>query len=319
MKHGFTLALLAVGLTAGIVGYRMSTPENTGSTSTLVAAGSPGMFAASFSGTRADGRFKLNGDKLVLDAGLFEFFDYYLAAQGERTLDEIRQQIEAELTATLPADAAKEAKRLLQAYLGYKQSLAELTQTGGQDGQSVLEQLRHRLNGARQARSRYFTPTEIKQLFGERDTEEEQALTRLEIQQDKTLSPEQKQARLAALDAQLSPEQRKLREQPLEHAALHNEVENLRKQGASEAQIYQLRVQRAGPEAAQRLASLDQEEQHWQQRVDNYLAARSQILSSQQQPAEREAAIQRLRQEKFSPQEQLRLSAFEEMSSGQIR
>lgn len=314
MRHGLALALLAVGLTTGFIGYRMTTSEKTDNASTVVATSTPGMFAASFSGTRADGRFKLNGDKLVPDAGLFEFFDYYLAAQGERTLEEIRQQIEAELTATLPADASNEAKRLLQAYLAYKQSLAELLQTGGHNGQSVLEQLRNRLNGARQARSRHFTPTEIKQLFGDRDIEEEQALARLEIQQDKTLSAEQKLARLAALDAQLPPEQRKLREQPLEHASLQNDVENLRKQGASEAQIYQLRAQRAGPEAAQRLAALDQEEQHWQQRVDNYLAARGQILNSQQQPGEREAAIQRLRQEKFSPQEQLRLSAFEEMS-----
>lgn len=318
MKRGLILALLVTGMTAGLVTYRLNEPGNTDGTTTLETTGTPGMFAASFSGTRPDGRFKLNGDKLVLDAGLFEFFDYYLSAQGEKTLEEIRQQIEAELTATLPADAAKEAKRLLHAYLGYKQSLTQVMQTGGQNGQSVLEQLRHRLSGARLARSRYFTPTEIKQLFGDRDTEEDQALARLEIQQDKTLSAEQKLARLAALDAQLPPEQRKLREQSQEHAALHNDVENLRKQGASEAQIYQLRTQRAGPEAAQRLASLDQEEQHWQQRVDNYLAARGQILNSQQAPAEREAAIQRLRQEKFSPQEQLRLSAFEEMGNSQI-
>jgi len=44
---------------------------------------------------------------------------------------EIRRQIEDELTATLPAPAASEAKRILAAYLAYKQELADVERMAG--------------------------------------------------------------------------------------------------------------------------------------------------------------------------------------------
>ncbi len=82
-------------------------------------------FVRSMEGTRPDGKVTVAaGEKLVVDAELGHLFDYYLAGLGEKPLAAIRSQIEAELDKRLSAAPAREAKRLLAAYLAYKQALA---------------------------------------------------------------------------------------------------------------------------------------------------------------------------------------------------
>ncbi|MEG0885205.1 MAG: hypothetical protein RSH52_28595, partial [Janthinobacterium sp.] len=81
-------------------------------------------FVHSMQGTRPDGNVTVAaGDKLVVDAELAHLFDYYLAGLGEKPLAAIRSQIEAELDRRLAPVPAREAKRLLGAYLAYKQAL----------------------------------------------------------------------------------------------------------------------------------------------------------------------------------------------------
>ncbi len=274
--------------------------------------GQAALFAGSFSGTQPDGAFQLNGDQLIPDSRLLAFFDYYLAAQGERTLTEIRRQIEDELTATLPAPAASEAKRILAAYLAYKQELADVERMAGR-GATPVERLRQQLHAASQARSRHFSPREIQSLFGNVDEQDEQALALFEIQQNPALDAGQKAARLAALDAALPEAVRQAHRQPIEHSLVQKAVDSARREGASEAQVFQLRSQQLGGEAAQRLAELDKEETQWTERIRTYLAERQRILASPE--AGRDAALQQLRQSRFSQQEQQRLAAYEEHGS----
>ena len=68
--------------------------------------------------TRPDGNVTVAaGDALVVDAELGHLFDYYLAGLGEKPLAAIRSQIELELDRRLAPAPAREAKRLLGAYL----------------------------------------------------------------------------------------------------------------------------------------------------------------------------------------------------------
>lgn len=81
-------------------------------------------FVRSMEGTRPDGSLTVAaGDTLVVDAELGHLFDYYLAGLGEKPLEAIRSQIELELDRRLAPPPAREAKRLLAAYLSYKQAL----------------------------------------------------------------------------------------------------------------------------------------------------------------------------------------------------
>lgn len=294
------------------------TPPTATQPNQAITPASHGLFAASFSGTKPDGQFRLIGDRLQLDSRLLEFFDYYLTALGERSLPDIRKQIEIELDHNLPALAATEAKQLLERYINYRAALTDIDKYRNA-GSDVIDALRQRLTAVRNARSRHFSPEQVKALFGSQQLDEEQALARLEIQQDPNLTPDQKASRLLQLDAQLTHEQRREREAPVQHALLEQEVLTARKNGASDAQIYQLRTHKLGAEAAERLSVVDKEELQWRTRIDSYLAERNILQTNAQLPsADRDQAISRLRNERFSEQEQLRLSAFEEAGANAI-
>ncbi len=75
----------------------------------------------------------------------------------------------------------------------------------------------------------------------------------------------------------------------------------MRAQGASEDEVYRMRAASLTPEAATRLADLDREEAAWKSRIASYQARRT------ADPV----ALQKLRDELFTTDEQKRLGAYE--------
>jgi lipase chaperone LimK len=264
-------------------------------------------FVRSMEGTRPDGNVAVAaGDKLVVDAELGHLFDYYLAGLGEKPLAAIRSQIEAELDRRLAPVPAREAKRLLGAYLDYKQALAGAEQALPAQADPALA-ARARLQAMRALRGNYFTAQESAGLFGASDAYDDDAVARMAILGDKSLDEAQRQAQLAALDQQLSPAQRAARDAPLQVAQLDASVKTLRAQGGGDNEIYRLRASTFTPAAAARLAELDREESQWQQRIIAYQAQKASLPGGTQNAA----ALQQLRDASFTPDEQRRLGAYE--------
>ena len=267
-------------------------------------------FVRSMQGTRPDGNVTVAaGDKLVVDAELGHLFDYYLAGLGEKPLTAIRSQIEAELDKRLAPVPAREAKRLLGAYLAYKQALAGAEQALPAQADAALA-ARARLQAMRALRGNYFTPEESAGLFGASDAYDDDAVARMAILGDATLDEAQRQAQLAALDQKLSPAQRAARDAPRQVAQLDESVKALRAQGGGENEVYRLRASTFTPAAAARLAELDREESQWQQRVIAYQAQKAQ-QAGLPGGAQDAAALQQLRDASFTPEEQRRLGAYE--------
>lgn len=312
MNHKILAAAAVLALFAAFLAWNIqSTTMQPPSVIQASSAVKQGTFAASFNGTRPDGAFRLQGDQLVVDSRLLDFFDYYLAALGERSLEDIRRQIENELDHSLPPAAAAQAKKMLNQYIAYRAALVAVDKDQRANG-DMLQALKQRLHAVRRIREQFFLPDQVKALFGNQQLDEEQALARLEIQQDANLSAEEKSNRLAQLDATLTPEQRSMRQQPVQHALVEQEVQAARKNGAGDSEIHQLRTQKLGAEAADRLAAVDKDEAQWGARMDAYLAARKALVANANLSAnEREAAVQRLRSQYFSDAEQLRLGAYE--------
>lgn len=270
-------------------------------------------FVRSFEGTIPDGNLTVaSDDVLIVDAELERLFDYYLAAVGEKPLDAIRIEIENELDRRLKPGAASAAKRLLARYLDYKRELAAVENQAQLAGNSA-NAARARLLAMQQARARFFSANEIQGLFGFEDAYDMDAVTRLEIGQDQSLSDTQKREKLAALDAALPPAVREAREAPLKIIKLEEEVAKMRAANASEDDIYRMRAAALSPEAAARFAEIDHEEAAWKARITDYLAERSKLMSNATNVSEteRQAAMQRLRQARFTSDEQRRLSAYE--------
>lgn len=260
-------------------------------------------FVRSLAGTRPDGDVKTTDeDTLVVDASLVQLFDYYLAAVGEKPLDVIRQQIEKDLDQRLKPGAAAHAKDLLGRYIEYKKALIAVEKNPQATGNS-LAAIRARLDAMYQVRARFFSEQENKGLFGLDDERDTDAVTRMEIQQDKSLTEAQRKEKLAALDAALSPQLREARELPLKIVRLQEKAEQMRNNGASDDDIYRMRASALSPEAAARMADVDREEELWKRRIASYLSARATLGDA--------AAIADLRNRMFDVQEQLRLVAYE--------
>ena len=85
----------------------------------------------------------------------------------------------------------------------------------------------------------------------------------------------------------------------------------MRAAGATDEEIQRRRVEAVGREAADRLKTLDDERAAWRKRVEAFHAERDAISRSQPDPAARAAAIQRLLDDSFSPEERLRIKALD--------
>lgn len=260
-------------------------------------------FVRSLEGTRPDDGIKVTGDGgLVVDASLVRLFDYYLSAIGEKPLDAVHKEIEKDLDRRLRPAAAAEAKRLLTQYIGYKTALVDLDKNPQLAGTGIAA-IRNRLEAVQQVRARYFSAAENKSMFGDSDAYDADTVARMEISQDKSLSAAQRSAKLAALDAAMPPDLREARAAPLKIVKLEESAASMRKQGASEDDIYRMRAAAISPEAAARMAQVDLDEASWKSRITAYLAARSNL--------DNEEAVAALRNRMFDANEQKRLTAYE--------
>lgn len=306
--------LLAGGavLAAALAGLSMqsSTQQDAGAPRTA-----PDYFAfvRSLEGTVPDGKVDAASAEFVASAGLVLLFDYYLAATGEKPLDAIRAEIERELERRLKPEAAAEAKRLLARYLAYKLDLVEV-EKNAQAMAASPQALRQRFMLMQDARRRHFSEREIAAMFGDSDASDLDAIARLEISQDPSLTDVQKRERLAQLDAALPPAVREAREEPLKIARLEESAQKMRAQGASEDDIYRMRAAALSPEAAARMAEVDREDREWHARIAAYLAERDRLLSvnSGLADTDRQALIVQLQQDRFTPDEIRRLPAYEQ-------
>lgn len=302
-KHLFALGAVAVAAAAFLAWPSTPAPPAALAAAPAPAATRPA-FVRSLEGTQVDGAaVAAPGDVLVANEDLVELFDYYLSALGEKNLDQVRAEIERELDRRLRPPASTSAKALLARYLQYKHALVTLeadTRLAGGDARAI----RRRLQAMRQLRARYFSAQESSAMFGREDAEQQDALARLDVRQDARLSAQQKQERLAALDAALPPEVRAAREEPLRVANVQQAADRLRAGGASDEEVFRLRAAAFDPAAAARLAALDQEEAQWRGRIAAYLNARRAVQDG--------PALDALRNRLFSPEEQRRLPAYEE-------
>lgn len=270
-------------------------------------------FIRSFEGTVPDGQVRAAAeDSLVVSDELVRLFEYYLVAVGERSIDDLRRDIERALDERLKPRAAQEAKALLGRYLAYKAALADVEKNTQLAGNGI-DAIRGRQHAIQETRRKFFSDAEAQAMFGMEDAMNLDALARLEISQDKTLNDAQKAERLAALDRALPAPLREARDSAMQVVRLEETAANMRSKGASEDDIYRMRAAALSPEAAARMADVDREDAEWKRRIQSYLAERQRLLESGTagSPGDRTLALQQLRQAHFSEDEQRRLPAYE--------
>lgn len=313
---GFRLTVVAVVgvLAIGILSWQQSTTTNA-----AVPAASGAPFVRSMEGTVPDGSLGAWKGRSGTDAAaplalgeLRRMFDYYLSAVGEKSIAGITQEINAEIERSLAPANVPKAKRILGLYLEFKRELLDLERRPGVSGQGV-QAIRNRMFAMQDLRARYFNAEESQAMFGFEDAYDLDAVARLEISQDPSLSAKQKQNKLAVLDASMSPELLREREAPRVILRVEEKVAAMRAKGASDDEVYRLRAKEFDAPAADRLAELDRDEAQWKQRIAQYLTARSQLLESPATTADadHQTALLNLQRAQFSEDERRRLPAYE--------
>jgi lipase chaperone LimK len=267
----------------------------------------------SFAGTQVDGQFRVDEHgNLLISIDIRRIFDYFLSAYGEESIKVSIERLQAYVRSQLDEPAQSQALALLEQYLDYKRQLIQLEKDLPQ--MASLDAMRQREQAVQNLRASLFSAEAHQAFFAQEEAYNQFTLQRLAIRHDQTLSDQQKAEAMDRLRAGL-PEELQEMVVPQLQTELRQQTAALQAEGASPAQIQQLRLQLVGAEATARLEALDQKRQQWQQRLDGYRQEKSRIESnSGLSEADRQAAIANLAAERFDPRERLRLEAAEQLA-----
>lgn len=259
----------------------------------------------SLGGTDTDGALREDErGALVIDPEVIRLFDYYLSALGEESEEVIRGRVIAAANRLQSPSARAEAIALFDTYTAYRAAGRKLT--------SSSDDLGDRLSAIRALRREHFGD-KADRLFGADERAQAVAVEQRKVALDASLSPEERERRLAALEEGLPEAARKARADaiaPLRHS---EEEARRRDEGASDEEIRSFREATLGADAAQRMEELDHQRAAWSARVDSFRAARDAIRASD--PDHAEARIEALLEASFSPLERIRVGAIDRMSS----
>lgn len=258
--------------------------------------------------------------RLVVTRLLRDFFDHFLSALGEESLPSLHARMRAYMARSLPPQAFREAVSILDGYLAYRQALQGVARAGGKPVEQLnLDAVAAQKQQERALRVQHLPAHVASAFFGEDDQHDQYTLARLRVARDPDLSEADKRVQLAGLAAQLpAATQASLRAlQVLEDVT---RIETLcRQQGCSPDQLRQHRAALVGDDAAARLQVLDVQRAAWADRVSAYLAQRATLHADPSLTEEdKQAQLQRLQQGNFTPEERLRLSAFELAHDGDV-
>ncbi len=257
---------------------------------------------SSFVGTEVDGSFRVDAaGNLIISEDIRRIFDYFLASIGEESLDASVSRLRNYIDSQLQEPARARAQALLEQYLSYKRELVllerDLPQMASLDAMRQLETVVQTL------RARLFDSETHQAFFAREEGYNRVTLERLTIQYDSTMSAEEKGVAVDRLRASLPEE-------------LQQHTARLQAEGASAAQIRQMRQQLVGAEATTRLEALDSQRQSWQRRLDDYITAKAKIqVNEGLSSGDKRAAIEALAAERFDERERLRLDAAEQLAA----
>lgn len=227
-----------------------------------------------------------------------ELLNAALQSGDVRDAAELKRRLQALVDQHFGADVRDRALALALRYVDYRAALGKVAPPADMsDAKAVREAMQAR-DGIRQ---QFFDRAEYDALFADEAALDRHTLARLDIDANRSLTPEQRDQALRAAEEALPPAMRAQREAATAQLGVAQQTAALDARGADDATRFAERSARYGEAAAQALAARDTEERQWQQRLDQYQQARA---ANGEGPA-----LQQLRQQLFSPEERLRVDA----------
>lgn len=251
---------------------------------------------------------------LVPDENLRNLFDFHLANLDREPMDLVLNRIRATLANRLGEPARSQALALLNDYVNYRLALTRIDQNLPPDFDHDgfdLNALTLRQKALLAARAEHFTPQTHAAFFGEDEQLDNYTLERLTIERNEALTEQQKAQQLAQLEHALPEHIQRTRARATINSNLFEKTEAMRSNGATDADIFQLRAQNLGETAAANLAELDLQQQQWQSRLDHYRQEKARITNANLSPEDQRNAVSELQQRLFEGPERLRVRALD--------
>lgn len=271
----------------------------------------PQQLPASLEGTDVPGGWDITDvhGSLVPTPNLRQLFEHYLAALGEETLAQLIARIEKTLS-ELPEPARSEAIETLGAYLDYKLELGELEASSGGVATLNPDRMARQFAEIRSLRRRWLDADTADAFFAMEEAVDDFQLAQRRIRADDSLSDEARAARLQEAEQALPPPIREARQQTRKFS----EYQQVREQLSDDPQALQAwREETFGAEAAGRLAQVEADQQAWDERWQAYEQEKAELKKLGLAGPEREAALQRLRDQYFEGPEQYRAEALDSL------
>lgn len=270
----------------------------------------------SLSDTEVDGEFEVDANgHLKITNGIRRIFDYFLSAVGEEPVESILARIRAYIRHKLPAGAAAEAEKILDGYIAYKRGLESVQQVAPpSNGQMDLDAVRYQMQQVQALRTQYLSPEVISAFFGDEDAYDRYTLARLGVMQNKQLSPAARAQQLAALEQQLPVALQESMKAINQYQNLQSLTEDWQARKGTPAELRQIRESLVGPEATDRLESLDRERSDWDRRMTSWLGERAAIMANASLgEQDRQRQVDAARLQHFQPAEIVRVGSLERM------
>ena len=262
---------------------------------------------------------------LRVSSDIKRVFDFFLSTIEEEDLELILARIDEYLNHYLQEPALSQSKNILAQYIDLKQalydfelsrsaSLRELIESGelSADKGRYLRLLQEQLRAQSDLRMQYLDPEVNEAFYAAEEAYDEYSLSRLLVESDEGLTAEEKQARLAQIDASAPADIVASRREAGLTDELKSRVAQVKNNGGGQREIRALRVEMFGEEAAMRFDALDQERAQWKARIDSFLSQRQDILSLEGlSMEERQAQVDTLRSSQFDSREQIRVKVYE--------
>ena len=222
-------------------------------------------------------------EELIADHRVRNLFEYYLTAIGEESLDRIISRIQHDLSGQLEGVALDQANQILEGYLQYRNNMAVIkTQFVNQYGSQTynLNVVKEMKSALRESRFGFLSEDVIIGFFEQEDQYDDYMMARVEVSSDSALSSDEKEHLISQLDQQ-SPQW------IIEASQRANLVSNvritekqLRAEGATDDEIYAVREQAYGVDAAEKLRVLDEKRAQWRMLVDMYRVDLNSMIAS---------------------------------------
>jgi lipase chaperone LimK len=274
-----------------------------------------GPLPKSLQGTDIDGELLLdvNGN-LIISHGLRNLFEYFLSAKNEESLDVILGRIREYIHKQIPDEPAREAIAILESYISYKRKLEEIESPEGLQGEELgtLDAIKDALARRMLLRRQIMSADVVNAFFGDEERYDQFNLQLIDIKQNSVLTPEAKEAEIIELEKLLPESIQIMRQEERTRIIREQTIDEMRKSGKSEQDIFEYRKNEMGEEAAKRWQKLENERKIWNNKVDSFMEQRKEITSDPNlTPQEQKLAIERLKFESFDESDMKRIDVEE--------